>query len=87
MSVSAGPQLLEAIEAMPVGGTGTSLVTDYGNTFSKAGLGNRMRAWCDAADLRHCIAHGLRKALATFAANEGSTNRQLRALSGWKTDS
>ena len=29
-----------------------------------AGLGNRMREWCDEAGLPQCAAHGLRKAIA-----------------------
>src|SRR5690606_36325104 len=46
----------------------TLLINEYGNAFTKGGLGNRVRKWCDAADLPHCSAHGLRKAGATIAA-------------------
>jgi len=37
----------------------------------------------DEANLRHCSAHGLRKAAATRAAESGATARQLLALFGW----
>jgi hypothetical protein len=37
------------------------------------------------AGLRHCSAHGLRKADATIAANNGATAHQLMAIFGWDT--
>ncbi len=82
----AAPQLLEAIAAMPVTGTETFLVTDYGKPFSVAGLGNKMREWCTRAGLPHCSAHGLRKAAARRSAETGATNQELKALGGWTTD-
>jgi hypothetical protein len=82
----AAPQLIEAIEAMPVTGTDTFLVTDYGLPFTRAGLGQRMRKWCDDAGLPHCSAHGLRKAAARRAAENGATNQELKAVGGWTTD-
>lgn len=82
----AAPQLLEAIEAMPVTGTETFLVTNYGKPFTRAGLGQRMREWCDAAGLPHCSAHGLRKAITRRAAENGASNQELKAVGGWTTD-
>ena len=35
------------------------------------------------AGLPHCSAHGLRKAGATFAAEQGATEHQLMAIYGW----
>ena len=61
----------------------TYLVNDLGNAFTEAGFGNKFRDWCDQAGLRHCTAHGLRKAGATIAANNGATSRQLMAIFGW----
>jgi integrase len=37
------------------------------------------------AELHHCSAHGLRKAGATIAANNGATAHQLMAIFGWDT--
>lgn len=81
------PQLAEAIEAMAVTGTTTYLITDFGKPFTVAGLGNKMREWCDQAGLPHCSAHGLRKAAARRVAEAGGTNAQLKAVGGWTTDS
>ncbi len=83
----AAPQLIAAIEAMAVVGTDTYLITTYGKPFGKAGLGNNMRKWCNAAGLPKCTMHGLRKALARLAAEYGATNAGLKALGGWRTDS
>jgi integrase len=59
------------------------LVTEYGKPFSTKGLGQRFRKWCDAAELPHCSAHGLRKAGATIAAENGASDEDLKALFGW----
>jgi integrase len=82
----AAPQLLEAIAAMPVTGTETFLVTDYGKPFTRAGLGNKMREWCDEAGLPHCTAHGVRKAVARRLAEGGATQVQIKAVGGWRGD-
>ena len=47
--------------------------------------GNNSVAWCDQAGLKLCTAHGLRKAGATIAANNGATAHQLMAIFGWAT--
>jgi len=60
----------------------TFLVNDWGRPFSDAGFGNKFRDWCNQAGLRHCSAHGLRKAGATMAACNGATSRQLMAIFG-----
>lgn len=82
----AAPQLVEAIEAMAVTGTEAYLVTSFGKPFSEAGLGNKMREWCNDAGLPHCTAHGLRKAAARRVAEHGGTNSELKAVGGWTTD-
>jgi integrase len=84
--IPAAPQLLAAIDAMAVVGTETFLVTDYGKPFTVAGLGNKMREWCDEAGLPQCSAHGLRKAAARRAAEQGATNQGLKAVGGWSSD-
>src|SRR6266436_1486512 len=61
----------------------TFLVNDWGRPFTDAGFGNKFRDWCNQAELQHCSAHGLRKAGATIAANNGATSRQLMAIFGW----
>jgi len=81
------PALRAIIDATPCGDL-TFLVT--GETrgrkpFSKNGFGAWFRARCDEAGLPHCTAHGLRKAGATIAANNGATPHQLMAIFGRTT--
>jgi integrase len=78
------PALSAIIDASPCGDL-TFLVNDLGRAFTDAGFGNKFRDWCDQAGLHHCTAHGLRKAGATIAANNGATSRQLMAIFGWET--
>ncbi len=86
MWLPVAPQLQAAIDAMAVTGTETFLVTHYGKPFTKAGLGNKMRDWCDQAGLPHCSMHGLRKAGARRAAELGASNQMLKAVGGWSGD-
>lgn len=76
--------LHEVIEASHTGDL-TFLVNDYGSPFSAAGFGNKMRQWCDEAGLPHCTAHGLRKAGAAIAAENGATPHELMSIFGWLT--
>ena len=76
------PALRAVIDATP-SGTLTYLVTSFGQPFTAAGFGNKFRTWCNAAGLPQCSAHGLRKAGATIAAENGATPHQLMAVFGW----
>jgi integrase len=78
------PILADIIAKSPTGDL-TYLVTAYGKPFTAAGFGNWFRARCNEAGLPHCSAHGLRKAGATIAAENGATDRQLMALYDWDT--
>lgn len=78
------PQLAEAIAACPSKGL-TFLETAYGRPFTPAGFGMRFGKWCEDAGLSHCSAHGVRKAAATIAAENGATPHQLMAIFGWST--
>jgi integrase len=78
------PALQRVIDGTACGDL-TFLVNDWGRPFTDAGFGNKFRDWCNQAELRHCSAHGLRKAGATAAANNGATSRQLMAIFGWDT--
>jgi integrase len=59
------------------------LVTEFGKPFSEKGFGNWFKKRCREAGLPHCSAHGLRKAGATFAAENGATEHELMAIYGW----
>jgi integrase len=61
----------------------TFLITEYGNSFSSNGFGNKMRQWCNDVNLPDCSSHGLRKTSATILAEAGATEHQLMAIFGW----
>jgi integrase len=63
----------------------TYIQTEFGLAFSGPGFGNKMRDWCNQAGLPHCSAHGVRKAGATIAAENGATTHDLMGIFGWKT--
>lgn len=86
-SVGMCPALLKSIAATDQIGIGTFLVTHYGKPFaSPTSFGNKFRDWCQQAGLpKHCTPHGIRKAAATRAANNGATSHELMAMFGWLT--
>jgi len=63
----------------------TFLVTEFGKPFTSNGFGNRFRKWCNEAGLKHCSAHGLRKAAAAKLAEGGSTEHEIMAVTGHQT--
>ncbi|WP_245269584.1 tyrosine-type recombinase/integrase [Allorhizobium undicola] len=77
-------QLQESIDAAPTGDL-AFLTTERGQPFaSAASFGNWFAKQCKAAGLPdECRAHGLRKAGATIAADEGATAHELMAMFGW----
>ncbi|HEY6630520.1 MAG TPA: site-specific integrase [Rhizobiaceae bacterium] len=79
------PILQKTIDETTDRGDLTFLVTEFKKPFSVAGLGNKMRQWCDEAGLPECSLHGLRKAGASIAAENGATDEDLMAIFGWVT--
>jgi integrase len=79
------PVLAQILAESPTGDL-TFLVTEFGKPFTANGFGNWFRDRCDEAGLPHCTAHGLRKAGATIAAENGATDRQLMALYDWTSE-
>jgi integrase len=79
------PGLQAALDVTPLTGIETWLVTQYGKPFTIAGFGNWFRDRCNEAGLPHCTAHGLRKAAATIAAENGATPHELMAIFGWRS--
>lgn len=78
------PALQEIIAASPVGDL-TFLVTQFGRPFTANGFGNWFGRRCKEAGLVKCSAHGLRKAGAARAAENGATTHELMAIFGWQT--
>ena len=78
------PALQTIIDATPLCGDLTFLVTEKGTPFKDMSFSKRFKKWCNQAGLpKECVFHGLRKAGATRAANEGATTSQLMAIFGW----
>ena len=73
---------LEASIAATPSGHLTFLVTEFGRPFTSAGFGNWFRDQCDRANLRHCSAHGLRKATAAALAEAGASTHEIAAVTG-----
>jgi integrase len=73
------PELRASIDACPSGHL-VYLVSAHGGPYKEASFGNVFRDWCDQAGLPQCSAHGLRKAGATIASDNGATTHQLMAV-------
>ncbi len=84
LSIPVLPELQAVIDQTPTGNL-AFLVTQFGKPFTPDGFGNWFRKRCDEAGLPNCSAHGLRKAGAAIAAENGATERQLMAIFGWST--
>ncbi len=76
------PVLRASIDATPCGHL-AYLTTAFNKPFTHGGFGNWFRRRCNEAGLKHCSAHGLRKAGATIAAENGATAFDLMAIYGW----
>ena len=76
------PALRQSIDATQTGDMAL-LITEHGGPFkSAASFGNWFRKQCKLAKVPG-RAHGLRKAGATIAAENGASDQQLMALFGW----
>jgi integrase len=84
MDIPLLPELAEAISASPSAHL-TFLITGFGKPFTPNGFGNAFKHWCRQANLPHCSAHGLRKALATRLAERGATPHEIMAITGHKS--
>jgi integrase len=74
--------LANTLAAGPCGDL-TFICGQRGNPLTKESFGNEFRRVCKAAGLSRRSAHGLRKAAATRAADNGATEAQLEAIFGW----
>lgn len=76
-----------ALDALPAAPIRFLIVTAFGKPFTDAGLGSRMRKWCNEAGLPQCSIHGLRKAMSRQLAETGATDAEGMAVTGHKKDS
>jgi integrase len=74
--------LKRTLDAGPTGDLSFN-ATKIGTPFAKESLGNAFKDACKAAGIMDKSAHGLRKAAATRAADNGATAHELMAIFGW----
>jgi site-specific recombinase XerD len=74
--------LQKTLDAGPTGDL-AFIASAKGHRMTKESVGNAFRDACRAAGIKKS-AHGLRKAAATRAANNGATEAQLEAIFGWE---
>lgn len=77
------PELAEIIAAGPVGEL-SIIASKKGQPIRKESLGTMFKEACKAAGIPKKSAHGIRKAAATRAANNGATVATLEAIFGWE---
>jgi len=77
------PPLQASLDALPTKAA-TFITGGSGKPFSKEGFGNWFGGVCSRTAGVKGTAHGLRKAGATRAANNGATEAELEAIFGWR---
>lgn len=77
------PELAEILEAGPLGELAI-IASKKGRALRKEVVGNLFKEACVAAGIHGKSAHGIRKAAATRAANNGATVATLEAIFGWE---
>lgn len=78
------PELRRVLDNSSLGND-TYLVTKFGKPWIKESFSNWFSEACERAGLPKCSAHGLRKAGATIAAENGATEMELMAIFGWSS--
>lgn len=84
MVIPVHPKLAEIIAATPRNHL-SFIATGRGTPYTPKAFGKLFRSWCDAAGLRGCSAHGLRKAQARRLAEAGCSAHEIAAITGHKT--
>jgi integrase len=82
VAIPVHPKLREIIDATPMVGVKTFLVTQHGKPYVAAGFGNWFRDLCNEAECPGVSAHGLRKATATRLADIGCSEHEIASILG-----
>jgi integrase len=82
LEIPVHPKLREIIDATPMVGVKTFLVTHFGKPYTAPGFGNWFRELCDEAGCFDISAHGGRKATARRLAEIGCSVNQIAAITG-----
>lgn len=79
------PGLAETLQAGPTSDL-AFISNAHGRPFVKQSFGNAFRDACREAGIKGKSAHGLRKFLASYAAELGASEEMLQAWFGWRTN-
>jgi len=82
LEIPVHPKLREIIDATPMVGVKTFLVTHFGKPYTAPGFGNWFRELCDEAGCLDISAHGGRKATARRLAEIGCSANQIASITG-----
>jgi len=82
LEIPVHPKLREVIDATPMVGVKTFLVTHFGKPYTAPGFGNWFRELCNQANCPDVSAHGLRKATARRLAEIGCSATQIASITG-----
>jgi len=82
LEIPVHPKLREIIDATPMVGVKTFLVTHFGKPYTAPGFGNWFRELCDEAGCFDISAHGGRKATARRLAEIGCSANQIGSITG-----
>lgn len=85
MALPLHPNLSASIAATPSGHL-AFVVTQKGQPFTRAGIGNWFRKACDDAQLPGFAMHGLRKAASRRLAELGLSNQLIKSITGHTSD-
>jgi integrase len=84
LNIPVHPDLQRIIDATPCGHL-TFLIRRTGKPYDPNDFSETFRKWCDAAGLRACSVHGLRKAACRRLAEAGCSASEIAAISGHAT--
>jgi integrase len=82
LEIPVHPKLRAVIDATPMVGVKTFLVTHFGKPYTAPGFGNWFRELCNQAGCPDVSAHGLRKATARRLAEIGCSANQIASITG-----
>lgn len=85
MTLYLSPQTLAEIARHPLGLT--FIQTEYDRPFSVKGYQQWFSKQCNKIGLKHCSAHGLRKARSRMEAEAGRSTKQIQSVTGHVTSS
>jgi len=85
VSIAILPELQETLDAGPLGDLSWFAKLD-GDTMTKESVGNFFKEACVKAGITTKSGHGVRKAAATEAADNGATHAELNSIFGWEGD-